>query len=149
MSEAQQLERALVVELEQIDGYEFKVRFDEPVAELTTDESPPLGTGRGPSPSRLLAAAVGNCLAASLLFCLQKSRVEGARVRARVDGRIVRNDDRRWRIGGLDVAVEVAGLDEQGRSKLARCGDLFEQFCIVTESVRSGIPIEVRVDEAG
>ena len=134
------------VQLEQQEGYAFRVRFDtEGVAELLTDEPPPLGQGGGPNPVRLLAAAVGNCLSASLLFCLQKSRVQGARVGATVTGSVERNERGRWRVAGMQVQIHVEGIAEEQRAWLERCRDLFEEFCIVTESVRHGVPVEVHV----
>ena len=36
--------------LEQLEGYEFKVGFDKPYAELRTDEPPPLGKDAAPTP---------------------------------------------------------------------------------------------------
>jgi uncharacterized OsmC-like protein len=131
-------------ELEQLEGYRFRVTFDlEGADDLITDEPTPLGEGAGPNPSRMLAAAVANCLSASLLFCLQKSRVEGAHVRATVTTSMERNERRRLRIGGFDVRIEVSGVTDEAR--LERCLGLFEDFCVVTESVRNGVPVNVEV----
>lgn len=130
-------------------GYEFdaifpgvagapRVRLDEPV---------PLGEGHGPNAAALLGAAVGNCLAASLLFCLRKSRAEVAGLEADVEVTIERNPEGRYRITGIRVALDprVTGDDT---ARLARCQALFEDFCIVTESVRAGIPVAVSVGGA-
>jgi len=137
-------EGGFIFELEQIDGYRFRVEFDlEGVDALMTDEPAPLGEGTGPNPSRLLAAAVANCLSASLLFCLQKSRVEGAKVRTTVSAGMARNQRKRLRIGGFDVRIEVSGVTDEAR--LERCLGLFEDFCVVTESVRHGVPVNVEV----
>lgn len=139
-------EGGFTLELRQESDYRFHVAFDlEGVDDLLTDEPPPLGGASGPNPSRLLAAAVANCLSASLLFCLKKSRVENAQIRATVRASMARNEAKRLRIGGFDVRIEVAGLDEEASARLQRCRGLFEDFCVVTESVRHGVPVNVEV----
>jgi len=127
------------------DGYAFTVDFGQQgVPDLLLDEPPPLGAGRGPNAARLLAAAIGHCLGASLLFCLRKSRIEVEELRATVEGTVVRNERGRLRVGAIRVklAPEVAPGD---RDRMGRCLELFEDFCIVTESVRQGIPVVVEV----
>lgn len=127
------------------DGYAFTVDFGDALAPLVADEPPPLGAGRGPNPARLLAAAVGSCLGASLLFCLREARVEITELRTSVEGTIVRNEEGRLRIGEIRVrlAPHVAPED---RDRRGRCLDLFEDFCIVTQSVRQGIAVDVQVE---
>ncbi len=139
-------EGRFTVELEQQDGFEFLVRFNlDDVPDLLVDEPEPLGHGRGPNPSRLLAASLANCLSASLLFCLQKSRVEGAKVRTTVSGQHVRNERKRLRIGDLDVKIHVQGVAAEDEARLERCLGLFEDFCVVTASVKEGIAVNVEV----
>src|SRR5690349_6995608 len=60
------------VDLAQQSDYRFMVSFGGAAPDLLADEPAPLGTGSGPSPVQLLAAAVGNCLSDSLLFSLRK-----------------------------------------------------------------------------
>jgi uncharacterized OsmC-like protein len=117
------------------------------VPDLTLDEPPPLGEGRGPNAARLIAAAVGNCLAASLTFCLRRSRIQVRQLRATVEGTFARNERGRLRIGEIRVklAPDVAPED---RDRMSRCLDLYEDFCIVTESVRNGFPVTVEVEAA-
>ena len=143
-------ESRFTLELEQLQGYEFKVKFDwDQVQDITLDEPPPLGGRHGPNASRMLAAAVANCLSASLLFCLSKAEAPDNSVRALITGKVVRNENGRLRVGGFDVRITLA--HELARSaRLMRCGDLFEDFCVVTASVREGIPVDVVVvDEQG
>ena len=132
--------------VERADGFRFDVTFPDldRVAPLTVDEDVPLGAGAGPNPAALLATAVGTCLAASLVFCLRKARVEPAAVTADASARIVRNDRGRFRIGGIDVELSLS-LAEADRAAFDRCQPLFEDFCIVTESVRQGVPVQVRL----
>lgn len=130
------------------DGYAFTVDFAEGEGPpLVVDELPPLGEANGPNPARLLAAAVGSCLSASLLFCLRKSRVEVSQLRTTVSGTIVRNERGRLRIGGIRVRLAPEVSAEQ-RARMGRCLDLFQDFCIVTESVREGIAVDVAVENA-
>lgn len=130
------------------DGYAFTASFARTPGGATVqlDEPAPVGAGQAPNATDLLAAAVGNCLAASLLFCLRRSRAEVDGMSARVRAHVGRNDAGRYRIQGIEVELSPE-LTEADVGRLKRCEDLFEDFCIVTESVRAGIPVAVSVRE--
>ncbi|MCC7173900.1 MAG: OsmC family protein [Bryobacterales bacterium] len=131
--------------LDQVRDYEFRVRFDkEGLPELIMDEPPPLGRDAGPSPARLLAAAIANCLSASLVFCTRRARVELGPVHAEVRMQIVRNQEKRLRVGRVEVVIDP-NIAAAGREKARHCLEIFEDFCIVTQSVRQGIDISVSV----
>lgn len=137
----------LTVSLERLGDFRFQVEFGEELPELLMDEPPPLGEGSGPNATRVLSAAVGNCLSASLLFCLQKSRVDAGEVHTDVTTSLTRNDRGRLRVGRTRVAIQV-GFDPADRSKMDRCLEMFEDFCVVTAAVRDGIDVEVSVLDA-
>ena len=129
-------------------GYAFTVDFgQEGVDDLMVDEPPPFGAGRGPNAARLLAAAVGHCLGASLLFCLRRSRIPVKQLRVTVAGTLVRNERGRLRIGEIRVSL-APDITPEDRDRIGRCLDVFEDYCIVTESVRQGIPVTVAVEPA-
>jgi uncharacterized OsmC-like protein len=133
------------IELVQQADYRFEARFDNPaMPPLVTDEPAPLGRDAGPNPARLLGTAVANCLAASLLFSLRKfrNRVEPLRALAKVS--VMRNAQNRLRIGRISVDLHLAGVASEIQS-LERVLGQFEDFCIVTQSVRAGIAVDVRV----
>ena len=138
-------ERSFRVEVNREEGFVFTADFGlDGVGPLVMDEPEPLGAESGPNASKVLAAAVGNCLSASLLFCLQRSRVDVSGMGATVEGVMARNEGGRWRIRELNVVISP-GVSVGDRGKLERCVELFEDFCIVSESVRRGIPITVDV----
>ena len=138
-------EQSLELTLEQIDDYEFRVRFDgSSLAPLSTDEPPPLGHDAGPNPSRLLVAAVANCLSASLLFSLRKFKNDPAKLSAHARATLGRNASGRWRIDRIAVELNVASA-AASLQHLQRILAQFEDFCVVTESVRHGIAVDVSV----
>lgn len=127
------------------EGYRFEISFDEwDKGTVAMDEPSPLGGSSAPNASMMLSSAVGHCLCASLLFCLGKSRVEADDVEADVETSLGRNERGRWRIEGIKVMIKPTVKDSD-REKLARCMTMFEDFCIVTESVRKGIKVEVEI----
>lgn len=139
------IDTAIRIELVQDGDYAFRVSFgDTGLAPLLTDEPAPLGQSRGPNPARLLLAAVANCLAASLLFALRKQRNAPGPIRARIDAVPVRNESGRWRIPSAKVTLHLPGHDADYRH-LDRVLAQFEDFCVVTQSVREGIHVEVDV----
>jgi uncharacterized OsmC-like protein len=133
------------VTLELQSGYRFDATCDLPSAQtLVVDEAPPLGSGSFFTPSRLLAAAVASCLGSSLLFCLRKARVEVRGLQVRVRGSTRRNERGRLRVAALQVDLQP-DIAEADRDRVPRCLDIFQDFCVVTESVRQGIDISVNV----
>jgi organic hydroperoxide reductase OsmC/OhrA len=126
------------------EGYRFSVDFEPPIASLEVDEYPPIGAGHGPNPSRLLATAIGHCLASSFLFCVRKARIEVPALTVEVSGRTVRNERGRWRVAGLRARL-IPQVNQADRERLGRCLEIFEDFCVVTQSVRQGLPVAVEV----
>lgn len=142
------MEQEFAITLDWQEGFQFAVDFEQDgVAPLLTDEPPPLGAGAGPNPARMLAAAVGNCMSASLKFCLDRAHIEVLDMKAHVKGTMVRNERGRMRIGSLQVRLEpvVAPADVE---RMSRCIGMFEDFCIVGRSVKEGIDLAVDVAAA-
>lgn len=134
------------ITLRQQEDFRFIVEFDQPGVEpLLVDEPPPLGEGAGPNPARLLAVAVANCLSASLLFCMRKARLNPGTITTTVEATLERDERNRLRIGGLHVSIHPT-LGAEDAARVERCVNVFEDFCIVTESVRKGIEVEVDVE---
>ena len=143
---SQPIEKTSRTTLAREEGYRFRVRFDnEGMPDLITDEGSPLGEGKGPNPSRLLATAVGNCLAASLLFCLGKARLSVDGLEAEVLTEFTRNEEGRLRIADIQVRL-LPHWTQETAAKARRCLEIFEDFCPVTHVVRYGVPIKVSVD---
>lgn len=124
--------------------YRFRLSFASGAPSILTDEPPPLGGTAGPDPTALLAAAVGNCLASSFLFCVRKARVEPEELTVEVAVTRERDEHGRMRIGSMHVRMEPR-LAEGDAARIGRCLELFESFCIVTESVRRGIRVDLDV----
>ena len=137
-------ERTHHITLKLAHDYEFTARFDDvPNAPtITFDEPAPLGDGKGPNAAAVLGAAVGNCLSASLAFCLRRARADLVDMTAEVTTHVAKNEKGRYRISAIDVVLEpLLAADSAG--PLDRCEALFEDFCIVTASVKQGIPVHV------
>jgi organic hydroperoxide reductase OsmC/OhrA len=137
------------VRLDQQSGFQFDAQFGPGIGPLRTDLLPPAGHGQGPSPEQLLAASVGNCLAASLLFSLRKYKQEPAPIGVDVDLALGRNVDGRLRVTSIGVVLTL-GQPAAALQHLERALAQFETFCTVTQSVRLGIEVNVQVfDGAG
>ena len=137
------------ITLRQQQDYQFQVDFGEGIPPLLVDEPAPLGTGQGPSPVQLLAAAVGNCLSDSLLFALRKFKQTPEPLHCTVDAEIGRNEQKRLRVLKMTAALHL-GVPASSLEHLDRVLDQFEAYCTVTQSVGQGIPIELHVfDSSG
>ena len=135
------------VTITQEDKFRFTVDFGDAIAPLLTDEAPPLGEGAGPAPTHMLLAAVANCLSASLLFALRKFRNTPGRLVTHATAELVRNEQGRLRVGHIHADIQLAEAGT-AHASLERILAQFENFCVVTESVRHGIEVSVSITDA-
>jgi uncharacterized OsmC-like protein len=140
-------ETQIHVQLHQKRDYQFELRFGSGIPDILGDEPAPLGSGLGPSPVQLLAAAVGNCLSDSLLFALRKFKQEPEPISCDVYAEVGRNAEGRLRV--LEIrAVLTLGLPAASLQHLDRALGQFESYCTVTQSVSQGIAVRTEVVDA-
>jgi uncharacterized OsmC-like protein len=135
-------EQEHTITLEQRDGYEFNINFGGRVPPMLMTEPEPLGRGTSPNANMLMAASIGHCMCASLLFCLQKARVGVSSIKAKVTTNLGRNTRGRLRITRVKVTIYPEVDDAE---KARRCVEIFEDFCIISGSIADGIESECEV----
>ena len=132
---------AFTLRVEQVEDFELRVRFDK-----DNDSKLAFGTGIDPNPVPILAAALADCLTASLVYCLRRRGVDATSLRADVRVQLVRNERKQLRVGRLDVTLHPSS--QLSEAALAVCLETFEAFCVVAQSVRDGIDVNVKVARA-
>lgn len=107
----------------------------------------------GPNPSRLLALGVLGCLSASFIFCIKKRNLKVDDFTAEAEVVVTRNEKGFWRIKRIDVNMLPKITDPDSLKRAKQClksvkdgVSFFEQYCIVTQSVRSGIEVNVNIN---
>ncbi len=134
------------VRLELTGGYAFLARFPGIDATWTLDEPTPLGASTGPNASQALATATAHCLSASLLFCLRRGGIEPRGLVAEARAFTGRTEEHRLRVVRIEVTLRLEVAPDADPVRLRRCREVFENYCVVTGAVRTGIPVEVRLD---
>ncbi|MFC7251620.1 OsmC family protein [Halomicroarcula sp. GCM10025324] len=115
---------------------------------MFTDEPPDLGHsfkkgGRGEAPSAfdyLIAAGMG-CQVNTLEQMLHKARIEDYEIEAECTGFTVLRDNVK-RIQKLELAITLR-VPEAKESQGSRCLDVYEQGCVVGETLKRGMDFQV------
>ena len=138
-------EKSTIVKLDLIDGYKFLVKSDvDYIADFYVDETKPEGEGSGPNPPRLLATAVGHCLSSSLIYCLKKARIPIKKIQTTVKTNTYRNEKGYLRIQSIEVTINLQ-INDEDKNRISRCLTLFEEYCTVTQSIRKGIKVDIKI----
>lgn len=132
------------VTLKQQAEYRFDIDFGGGLAHLQSDEPPPIGSGEGPNPVRLLLAAVGSCMSSSFYFAMRKFHESPGTITTTARATIGRDEANRLRVQAIDLTIGFAQTAES-IGHLSRILEQFEAFCTVGASVRRGIPMTVSV----
>lgn len=141
-------EKKTKVKINRTESMSFKVDFggegleDYFIDEDHTNE----GEMIGPNGTRLLASAVLGCLASSFIFCLKKKNLNVDDLEAEAVVTVARNEKGFLRIKKIDVNIRSKINNQEARKRADMCKKMFEQYCTVTQSVREGINVEVKVD---
>ena len=133
---------------------EFKTQFDKEIfPDLMFDEPAESGgNDEYPNASRVLTAAVMNCLSASFTFCLSKSRIpmDDFELTATATTTLDRNEKNRLRVKNITVNLKPTfkgeAASEEMKSKIERCVNIFQDYCVVSASVKQGIDITTNVE---
>ena len=99
-----------------------------------------------PSPKKLLALSVLGCLAASFEFCLQKKQFSLSDLDGKAEVTLARNDKGFWRVKKIDVDILPKVDNPKMRKRVDQCKKFFEQYCIISESLRKGIEVNINLE---
>ncbi len=109
-----------------------------------SDEPDPVGDAAGPSTPALLASALGHCLSASLLEALKHAHVEILGYETDAVAVVKPNKEGKPRIERVDVTLRPRVAQRYPR--MQRCEETFENYCTVTQSVKTGVEVRIQVD---
>jgi len=143
-----QAERHFTVKLTHQENYKYLSQASEGDRlhgkPYLSDEPDPVGDTAGPSTPALLASALGHCLSASLLEALKHAGVEVVGFETEAVAVVKPNAEGKPRIDRVDVTIRPCVAERNPRMK--RCEETFENYCTVTQSVKKGIEVRVKVD---
>jgi len=100
----------------------------------------------GPNPSKLLALSVLGCLAASFAFCLQKKNFTLSDLEGKAIILSKKNEKGFWRLKKINIKLTPKIDNPEMRKRVEQCIEVFEQFCFISESLRNGIDLEVKIE---
>lgn len=101
----------------------------------------------GPSPIKLLALSILGCLAASFVFCIKKRGLSLANLEGEAETIVARNNKGFWRIKKINISLIPKTNDIFIKKRIVQCKKFFEKYCIISESVRLGIDIDLNIED--
>jgi peroxiredoxin-like protein len=125
-----------------IDSHEYPVTVRWRLPELTVATPPEFG---GPaqqwSPEHLFVAAVASCFLTTFLALSATSRLEIRGIEVPGVGRLVRGEDRRYRIESIHLEPHIQIADEKDRERAGRLAAKAEELCLISRSIRSNVTL--------
>jgi uncharacterized OsmC-like protein len=102
------------------------------------------GTDLGPSAVEYLLIGIGGCLGTTFIYCLQRRNIELDSFEIEVDGKLTHTGPKmRLRLVNVVVELKYRAKKSINAAGIGDCIKEFKEFCIVTNSIAKGIPIDV------
>nr|MDO8117743.1 OsmC family protein [Candidatus Sigynarchaeota archaeon] len=139
------------IALQWLGGVGFKASTRQ-FKDIIIDEPPDFhGNDRGPSSVEYIGVAIGGCLGTSFAYCLQKMEVVARRIDLSLDVEMHYAGDEEknpLRITNIDATITVELENPDDTEILDLCIESFKRYCVVTQSVMGGIPVNVHVSKS-
>jgi uncharacterized OsmC-like protein len=124
---------------------QFTLQLDEPEAFH--------GTDTGPSAAEYLGTSIGGCLGTSFAYCARQVdlQIQAIKIAVDVDLHHEGGDGGEGkgplRITGAKADMIVTLKDDSDADVLDMCIESFRKYCVVTQSVINGIPVDVKISK--
>ena len=83
-------------------------------------------------------------MSSSLIYCLKKARITIKKLETTVTTNLFRNENGKLRIRSIDIQINLK-VNEEDKTRVPRCLQIFEDYCTVTQSIRKGIEVNVKI----
>lgn len=104
------------------------------------------GTDIGPSPVEYFLIGIGGCLGSTFAYCLQKQDVEIDLLEVVVDGQLKHTGPKMGlKLVNIEAELLITAKNEASSDKIEQCIKNFRDYCIVTNSITQGVPLDVKV----
>ncbi|MFX1275348.1 MAG: OsmC family protein [Promethearchaeota archaeon] len=125
-------------------------RFKDFFIDETLDNNKDL---EGPDAAQMLGMAILSCLSASFIFCLAKRNLNLDDLEARAEISFKKIDRGYTRVKEINIKIVPRTRNEATLKRINQCVKemksgkmMFEENCIITESVREGIKVTVDIE---
>lgn len=130
------------VELNWLKNFTFEVTVNG-FPKFYMDELEPVGEDSAPNPADYLLVSVGGCVASSFLYSTLKLGISIKKLQVKVWGKYTRKEGM-VRVGEVNVELYVDPATENVPAEnLELCLNVFRRYCVVSESLKEGIPVTV------
>ncbi|MFX1250343.1 MAG: OsmC family protein [Promethearchaeota archaeon] len=141
------MEKTFTITMKKTGPMQFTTTFDKDFPTLIFDEPPSSGgEDNYANASRVLTAAVANCLSASFTFCAAKAKIPVKDLETEATCTTDRGEEGFWRIQKIDVKINPVFEPGSAEKRKTRCLEIFKNYCVVTGSVTKGIDVNVDVN---
>jgi len=103
------------------------------------------GLGRSPCPDQLFLSAIGGCLLTTFLHFKRRLGLDVEGVDISVSAEIALDPSEGYRIRSIRAVMSVEA-DAEEADLARRCAELARDYCHITRSIESAIPLAVSIE---
>ena len=102
------------------------------------------GTDLGPSAVEYVLIGIGGCLGTTFTFCLRKNKIELETLKVIVEGELSHKGPKMLlRLVNVNVDLNFVPKEVGSDKEINKCMKEFFEYCIITNSITKGLPINV------